>query len=105
MSLIKQNKNIRVMYKGITEYKKGYQPRTNLVKDKRGDLHVDRYKTVNEWKNYFCHLVNLLRADGFRQTEIHTAQPFVPEPSASEVKVAIRKFKRYRSPGVDQIPA
>jgi hypothetical protein len=36
---------------------------------------------------------------------MHTAEPFVPEPSASEVQVAIRKLKRYESPGVDQIPA
>jgi hypothetical protein len=32
-------------------------------------------------------------------------KPFVPEPSASEVEVAVVKLKRYRSPGVDQIPA
>jgi hypothetical protein len=31
--------------------------------------------------------------------------PFVPEPSASEVEVAVGKLKRYKSPGVDQIPA
>jgi hypothetical protein len=30
---------------------------------------------------------------GFRQTEIHTAEPLVPEPSAAEVEVAIRKLK------------
>jgi hypothetical protein len=36
---------------------------------------------------------------------MHTAEPFVPEPSASEVEVAIGKLKRYKSPGVDQIPA
>jgi hypothetical protein len=42
---------------------------------------------------------------GVRQTEMHTAEPFVPEPSASEAEVAIRKLKRYKSPGVDQIPA
>jgi hypothetical protein len=29
----------------------------------------------------------------------------VPVPSASEVEVAIGKLKRYKSPGVDQIPA
>jgi hypothetical protein len=29
----------------------------------------------------------------------------VPEPSASEVEVTIGKLKRYKSPGVDQIPA
>jgi hypothetical protein len=36
---------------------------------------------------------------------MHTAEPFVPEPSASEVEVAIGKLKRYKSQGVDQIPA
>jgi hypothetical protein len=36
---------------------------------------------------------------------MHIAEPFVPEPSSSEVEVAIGKLKRYKSPGVDQIPA
>jgi hypothetical protein len=31
------NKNIRDMCRGITEFKKGYKPKTNLVKDERGD--------------------------------------------------------------------
>jgi hypothetical protein len=39
------------------------------------------------------------------QTEMNTAEPFVPEPSASEAEVAIGKLKRYKSPGVDQIPS
>jgi hypothetical protein len=29
----------------------------------------------------------------------------MPEPSSSEVEAAIGKLKRYKSPGVDQIPA
>jgi hypothetical protein len=32
---------------------------------------------------------------GIRQTEIHIAEPFVPEPSVAEVEIAIRKLKRY----------
>jgi hypothetical protein len=36
---------------------------------------------------------------------MHTAEPFVPEPSSSEVEVAIGVLKRYISPGVDQIAA
>jgi sorting nexin-29 len=42
---------------------------------------------------------------GIRQTEIQTTESFVPEPTVSEVKVAIGKQKRYKSSGVDQIPA
>jgi hypothetical protein len=82
----------------------GYQPRINLVKDERGDLLADPHKIWNRWKNYFCQLLYVHGAGGVRQTEMHTAEPFVPEPSASEVEVAIGKLKRYKSPGVDQIP-
>jgi hypothetical protein len=39
-----------------------------------------------------------------RQTEIHTAQPTVPELSAFEDEMAIEKLKRHKSPGIDQIP-
>jgi hypothetical protein len=49
--------------------------------------------------------LNVQEAGGIRQTEIHTAEPFVPAPSAAEVEIAIRKFKRYKAPGSDQIPA
>jgi hypothetical protein len=37
--------------------------------------------------------------------DIHSAEPLVPEPSASEVEMAIEKQKRRTSPGVDQMPA
>jgi hypothetical protein len=33
-----KNKNIRDLYRGINEFKRGYQHRRNLVKDKNGDL-------------------------------------------------------------------
>jgi hypothetical protein len=36
-----------------------------------------------------------------RQTEMHIAEPFLPERSASEVKAAIGKLKRCKLPGVD----
>jgi len=39
-----------------------------------------------------------------RQTEIHTAEPLVPEPSAL-VELAIEKLKSHKSPGIDKIPA
>jgi hypothetical protein len=100
-----KNKIIRDMYRGITEFKKGYQPKTNLVKDERGHLLVDPQKILTRWKNYFCQLLNEQGPGGIRQAEIHTAEPFVPQPSATEVEVAIRKLKRYKAPGSDQIPA
>jgi hypothetical protein len=100
-----KNKNIRDLYRGINEFKKGYHPRTNLVKDERGDLLVDPCNILKTWKNYFCQLLNVYGVGGARQTEMLTAEPFVPEPSASESEVANGQLKRYKSVGVDQIPA
>jgi hypothetical protein len=39
------------------------------------------------------------------KTEIHTAEPLVPDPRPFEVEIAIANLKRNRSPGSDQIPA
>jgi hypothetical protein len=44
---------------GKTEFKMGYQPRTNLVKDERGDLLSVPQNILNRWKNYFCQLLNV----------------------------------------------
>jgi hypothetical protein len=76
-----------------------------LLKDEKGDLLADPHKMLNRWKNYFCELLNVHGAGGVRQTEMHTAGPFVSEFSVSEVEVAIGKLKSYKSARVDQIPA
>jgi hypothetical protein len=104
IELNSKNKNITDLFRGITEFKKGYHPKTNLVKDESGDL-ADSQHILTRWKNYFCQLLNVLGPGSIRQTEIHTAKPFVPEPSAAEFEVAIRKMKRYKASGSDQIPA
>jgi hypothetical protein len=96
-----RNKNIKDLYMGINEFKKGYQPRTSLVKDDGGDLLADPHKILNRWKNYVCKLLNVHGAGGVRQTEMHTAEPFVPEHSASEAEVAVGKLISYKSLGVD----
>jgi hypothetical protein len=40
-----KNKNIKDLYKGINQFKRGYQLRNNLVKDENGDLY---FKYVEE---------------------------------------------------------
>ena len=49
--------------------------------------------------------MNVHGVNDVRQTEIHTAKPLVPDPSALEVKLAIEKLQGHKSPGTDQIPA
>jgi hypothetical protein len=42
-----KNKNIRDLYRGINEFKRGYRPRSNLVKDDNGDLLADSNTVLN----------------------------------------------------------
>jgi len=97
--------NIRDLYRGISDFKKGYQPRCNIVKDEKGDLVADSDGIVVRWRNYFSQLFNVHGVKDVGQAEIHTEEPLVPEPSASEVELAIDKLKSHKSPGIDQIPA
>jgi hypothetical protein len=93
-----KNKNIRDLYRGINDYKMGYQPRTNVVKDEKSDLVADSHSILARWRNNFFQLLNVHGVNDVRQTEIHTAEPLVPEPSDSEVEMAIEKLKRHKSP-------
>jgi hypothetical protein len=72
-----KNENIRQLYRGISDFKKGYQPRTNIVKDEKGDLVADYHSILARWRNYFSQLLNVLGDNDVRQTEIHTAEPLV----------------------------
>jgi hypothetical protein len=66
-----KNKKIRDLYRGIKEFKRGYQPRNNLVKDENGDLLADSHSILNRWKNYFSQLLNVHNVSGVRQIEVH----------------------------------
>jgi len=97
--------NIGDLYRSINDFKKGYQPRTIIVQDEKGDLVADSHSIMTKWRNYFSHLLNVNGTKDVRQEEIHTAEPLVPEPSAFEFELAIEKLKSHKSPGIDQIPA
>jgi len=75
------------------------------VKDDKGDLFADSLSILARWRNYFSQILNVHGINYVKQTEIHTAEPLVPEPSASEVELAIEKLTSHKSPGIDQIPA
>jgi hypothetical protein len=50
------SKNTADLYRSIYEFTKGYQARTNLVKDEIGDLLAD-----SQWKSCFLQLLNVHR--------------------------------------------
>jgi hypothetical protein len=91
-----KNKNIRDLYRDINEFKKGYQPRINIIKDENGNLLADPQSVLNMWKNFFNHMLNICGVHNVRQKEIQTAEPLVPESSLVEVEIAVGKLKSYK---------
>jgi hypothetical protein len=100
-----KNESITDLCRSINDFKKGYQLRTNIVKDEKGDLAADSHSVLAWWRNHFFPLLNVHGVNDVRQTEIHTAASLAPEPSAFGVQMAIEKLKSHKSPGIDQIPA
>jgi hypothetical protein len=73
-----KNKNIRDLYGGISEFKRRYQPRTNVVKDEKGDLVADSHSILARWRNHFSQLLTIHGVNDVRQTEVHMAKSLVP---------------------------
>jgi hypothetical protein len=100
-----KNKNIRDLYRGINEFKRGYQPRNNLVKDEKGDMLADSHCILNRWKNYFSKFSNVHNVSDVGQIKVHIAEPLVSSSSRLVFEIAIAKLKKYKLPGTDQILA
>ena len=64
--------NVRDLYRGINDFKKGYQPRCNIVKDEKGDLVADSHSIVARWRNYFSQVFNVHGVKDVGQAEIHS---------------------------------
>ena len=79
------------MYRGINDLKEGYKPRNKTVKDEKSDLVTDSYSIVARWRNYFSQLLNVHGVNDIRQKEKNTAETLVPEPTAFEFELAIKR--------------
>jgi hypothetical protein len=88
-----KNKNIRNLYRGINGFERGYQPRSNLVKDENGDLLADSHNILNRWKMYFFQLLNVHAVSDVKQIDVHTAEPLILGPSPLEVETSTAKLK------------
>jgi len=75
------------------------------VKDDKGDLVADSHSILDRWWKHFSQLFCVRGVSDVRQTEIHTAEPLVPELRAFEFEMVIEKLRRHKSPAIDQIPA
>ena len=55
------------LYRGINDFKNGYQSRTIIVKDEKGDLVADCHRIMARWRNYFSQLLNVNGVNDVRQ--------------------------------------
>jgi len=60
------------LYKGINDFKKGYQLRINRVNDDEFNLSLACKSILASWRNYFSQPFNLQSFSNVMQTEIHT---------------------------------
>jgi hypothetical protein len=56
----------------------------------------DFHSILASWRNHFSQLLNIHTINDVRQTEIHTAKPLVPKPSAFKFELAIEKLKSHK---------
>jgi hypothetical protein len=57
------------------------------VKDDTAELLADSHNILSRWKNVH-------KVSDVRQTEIHTAEPLVRDPTPFEVEIAIAKTEK-----------
>jgi len=100
-----KSKSIKNLCRSISNFKKGYRPSINILKDEKGDMVTDSHSILSRWRSHFSQLLNVLGVNDVGQTEIHTAEPLVPETSAFWFEMATGKIKRHESTGIDQMPA
>ena len=63
-----KNKNVRDLYRAVSDFKKGYQPRTNVVKDEKNALITGSHSILMRWRNHLSQLLNVNGVNDIRQT-------------------------------------
>ena len=99
---LNESKKFRNWYRDISDFKKGYQSRTNIVQDEKRDLVTVSHSVSPRWMKFFSQLFVERGFSEVRQTEIHTAEPIVRDPRVFEFHMLIEKLKAHKSVGTDQ---
>ena len=64
------NKNIREMYKGINEFKNGYQPRTYVIEKDDCTIVADTSSILSRQKQFYSNLLNVNQCTNLEESEI-----------------------------------
>ena len=97
--------NSRNFFQRVKSWRKGFQPRTNIISDENGQLMADSVRVVARWGQYFRGLLNEDHpsADSTPPTLPHD-MTLVPTISLEELRRSLKSLKNNRAPGSDNIP-
>ena len=86
--------DIQEMYKGINEFKKGYQPRACIKRKNVGRVVANTTSILSRWEQFYSHLLNVNQSTNLNVSEIYTVEPDIPEPCVVEAEFAIDNLKK-----------
>lgn len=76
---------------------------TSSCKEKQENLVSDKNDILDRWVESFYELMNGQLNDEFKVPTIQDVEIVLDPPSIGKVKMAIRRLKHNRSPGLDEI--
>ena len=104
-SNLKMN-NSKKAYDTVKTLTKPMQSKVNSIKDKNGDIIMEKSKIMKRWTEYCTELYNyeLQGDDRVLDTENSQSDDKVNDILKSEVEEAVKMLKKGKSPGIDNIP-
>jgi len=99
----KQN-NTRKMYQTINQFKKRYQNKFNAIRNKKGELLMNKKEKAEIWKEHFDKLLNTEDPKELIKTgNKETSEVEVEEITIEDVEKAIRSLRNNKAAGTDRI--
>ena len=95
--------NVHKAYKEVKEIRQGFKPRTDICKDKDGNLLGSKTDIKSRWQEYFSELLNPepeSNEEEHREDNLEAGRTEVDEdvPTQEEVKEAIKKQSAQNAP-------
>ena len=92
--------NIRQQFIGMKSFKKGFQPRTDVIKDKDGLIITQELAIKARWSDYFYDILN--RDDPESPVDPHDpVMDMVREPSEEDVIRIVGRLRNNKASGID----
>ena len=102
-SIEDQKYNTRKMYLTVIQFKKGYQHKFKMIRNKKGELAMNKTEKAEIWKEHFDKLLNTEDPKELIKTENKgSGEVEVEEITIEDVEKAVRNL-RNKVPGTDGI--